>query len=63
MDKQTYEKSIVGGSIENIGAVHKYMKLHFHKATEKEHELDSGVGEMAPNKASGMDAAGMSLTI
>ena len=59
MDKQTYEDKIVGGSIENLGAIHKHMKLNFHKAAEKEHQLDSEVGETAPRIGSGMDAAGM----
>jgi hypothetical protein len=59
MDKKTYEDKIVGGSIENLGSIHKHMKLNFHKATEKENHLDNEVGETAPRIGSGMDAAGI----
>lgn len=59
MDKHTYEDNIVGGSIENLGCIHKHMKLNFHKASEKEHHLDHEDGEMAPKIGSGMAAAGI----
>lgn len=59
MDKSTYEQQIVGGSIENLSSVHKHMKLNFHKASEKEHQLDKEVGETAPRIGSGMSASGV----
>lgn len=61
MDKHTYESKVVGGSIENINAIHKHMKLNFHNATEKERMIDNEPGEFAPTmqKASGMSASGM----
>ena len=33
MDKDTYEDSVVGGSIEILGCIHKHMKLNFNKAS------------------------------
>ncbi|RZL13363.1 MAG: hypothetical protein EOO89_17705 [Pedobacter sp.] len=62
MDKQTYEEDVVGGSIENIGSIHKHMKLNFHKATAKEHDMDQGPGAMAPRIGSGMSGSGMSAS-
>lgn len=62
MDKNTYEHEIVGGSIENLGCVHKHMKLSFHKASEKEHQLDKEVGEPAPRIGSAVTASGMSAS-
>jgi hypothetical protein len=60
LDKKTYENKIIGGSIENLGAIHKHLKQCFHKASEKEHMLDNGPGEsLPPTSAGGMDAAGM----
>lgn len=62
MDKNTYENEVTGGSIENINSLHKYMKHNFHKATEREHQLDHTIGHVVPsiNEGSGMAAAGMS---
>lgn len=62
MDKNTYETEITGGSIENINSLHKYMKHNFHKATEREHQLDHSLGHAAPSideDGSGMAASGM----
>lgn len=62
MDKQTYEEDIVGGAIENINALNKHMRLNYHKASQIEHQIDKGVGEVASqgmDMASGMAAAGM----
>jgi len=56
MDKHTYEDSVVGGSIENLGCIHKHMKLNFHKASEKEDHLDNEPGEFVPNHAGAMSA-------
>ena len=50
-DSHTYDKTIVGGSIENIGGIHKHLKGAFSKVTEKEKTVDEGAG---------MSAAGMS---
>jgi hypothetical protein len=50
-DKHTYEASITGGSIENIGSIHKHMKMNYSRASEKEKEID--------NDGSGMSAGGM----
>ena len=58
-DTHTYEQEIVGGSIENIGGIHKYVKKLFSKNGEKKRELDHDVGEKAVN-ASGMSAGSMS---
>lgn len=62
MDKQTYEEDVVGGAIENINALSKHMRLNYHKASQIEHQIDNGVGEVASqgrDMASGMAAAGM----
>ena len=60
MDKDTYEDSVVGGSIENLGCIHKHMKLNFHKASEKKDHLDNAPGEFVPNHAGAMSAGAMS---
>jgi hypothetical protein len=60
MDKDTYEDSVVGGSIENLGCIHKHMKLNFHKASEKEDHLDNAPGEFVPNHAGAMSAGSAS---
>jgi hypothetical protein len=60
LDKKTYEDDVVGGSIENLGSIHKHMKLRFHKASEKEKHMDDDEGIEAPKFiASGMSASGM----
>ena len=56
-DSHSYDKKIVGGSIENIGSVHKHLKQAFAKACEKEKEVDK---EGAGMSASGMSGGGMS---
>jgi hypothetical protein len=58
MDKSTYENEIVGGSIENLGHIHKHMKLNFHKATEKEKAMDDAPGESLPTPPGGAMSAG-----
>ena len=59
MDKDTYEDSVVGGSIENLGCIHKHMKLNFHRASEKEDHLDNAPGEYVPDHAGAMSAGSM----
>jgi hypothetical protein len=59
MDKTTYEDEIVGGSIENLGHIHKHMKLNFHKASEKEKAMDEGPGEVVDADAGAMSAGAM----
>jgi hypothetical protein len=60
LDKKTYEDDVVGCSIENLGSIHKHMKLRFHKASEKEKHMDDDEGIEAPKfTASGMSASGM----
>lgn len=61
LDKKTYEDKIMGGSIENLNCIGKHLKQCFHKASEKEHQLDSGASESLPATASGMDASGMKM--
>jgi hypothetical protein len=51
-DKHAYEQSITGGPIENIGSIHKHMKMNYSRASEKEKEIDNDNG-------SGMSASGM----
>ena len=58
MDKNTYEDSIVGGSIENLGSIHKHMKLNFHKASEKEDNFDNAPGEFVHGHEAGAMSAG-----
>jgi hypothetical protein len=58
MDKNTYEDTIVGGSIENLGGIHKHMKLNFHKATEKEDRFDNAPGEYVHGHEAGAMSAG-----
>lgn len=58
MDKNTYADTIVGGSIENLGGIHKHMKLHYHKATEKEDHFDSAPGEYVNGHEAGAMSAG-----
>ena len=61
LDKHSYENDVVGGSIENLGSIHKHMKLNFHKASVKEAHLDHGPGEFVPgHEAGGMSAGAMS---
>jgi hypothetical protein len=53
---------VVGGAIENINALSKHMRLNYHKASQIEHQIDKGVGDMASRgmeMASGMSAARM----
>jgi hypothetical protein len=59
MDKDSYEDSVVGGSIENLGCIHKHMKLNFHRASEKEDHLDNAPGEYVPDNAGAMSAGSM----
>ncbi len=59
MDKHTYEEGIVGGSIENLGFIHKHMKLNFHRAAEKEDNLDNKEGEYVPDHAGAMSAGSL----
>lgn len=59
MDKKTYEDDIVGGSIENLGCIHKHMKLNFSKASEKEHHMDSEPGEFVQGNEGGAMSAGI----
>jgi len=58
LDKDTYEDTVVGGSIENLGCIHKHMKLNFHKAREKEDHLDNAPGEYVPGHEAGAMSAG-----
>jgi len=58
MDKDTYEDTVVGGSIENVGCIHKHMKLNFHKASAKEDHFDNGEGESVPGNEAGAMSAG-----
>jgi hypothetical protein len=55
-DSATYFKKIVGGTIENLGSVHKHLKSAYKNVVEKAKALDTGSG-MA---ASGMAASGIS---
>jgi hypothetical protein len=57
-DTHTYEKQIVGGSIENIGGIHKHVKNLFSKNSEKEQELDHAKGESAGVMSSGAMSSG-----
>ncbi len=61
-DSHSYDKKIVGGSIENLGSIHKHLKQAFSKASEKEHMIDHEKGEKIadPVSGSGMSAGGMS---
>ena len=52
-DSHSYDKKMVGGSIENIGSIHKHLKQAFSKASEKEKIIDKEGG-------SGMSGGGMS---
>jgi len=58
MDKHSYENEVVGGSIENLGSIHKHMKLNFHKASAKEDHLDHAPGEYVPGHEAGAMSAG-----
>lgn len=58
LDKDTYEDTVVGGSIENLGCIHKHMKLNFHKASAKEDHLDNAPGEYVPGHEAGAMSAG-----
>jgi hypothetical protein len=58
MDKNTYESNVVGGSIENLGSIHKHMKLSFHKASEKENNFDNAPGEFVHGHEAGAMSAG-----
>ena len=55
-DSHTYDKAIVGGSIENIGSVHKFLKKQLGNHHEKETVIDNDGAGMS---ASGMSAAGV----
>ena len=61
-DKETYEKRIVGGSVENLGAIHKHVKQQYSHATEHENNVDmQGSGENAGVMSGGfMNAGAMS---
>lgn len=52
-DKRTYEKDIVGGSIENINSIHKHLKGQYSNITQHEKKLDEEPGMDA---GSGMSA-------
>lgn len=58
MDKNTYEDTVVGGSIENLGFIHKHMKLNFHKASAKENHFDNAPGEYVHGHDAGAMSAG-----
>ena len=58
LDKHSYENTVVGGSIENLGCIHKHLKLNFHKATAKEDHLDNAPGEYVPGNEAGAMSAG-----
>ena len=60
LDKSTYENEIVGGSISNLGALHKHLKLKYHRAVENEHMLDHEPGESLDDLAGSMSAGAMS---
>jgi len=58
-DKGTYEKKIVGGSVENLGAIHKHVKQQYSHATEHEKHVDGqGSGENAGVMSAGIMSAG-----
>jgi hypothetical protein len=59
MDSHTYHEEVVGGNIENLGSIHKHMKLNYHKASEKEKDMDSNEGNIAPKLGSGMAGSSM----
>jgi len=52
-DKQTYENEITGGSIENIGSIHKHLKQRYSHADEHQKHLDDEMGESAGGALSG----------
>jgi len=56
-DTHSYDKKMVGGSIENIGSIHKHLKQAFSKASEKEKLIDKEGGGMS---AGGMSGGAMS---
>jgi len=59
VDSHTYDKSIVGGSIENIGAVHKHLKKALaHATSEKQTVID----EDGAGMSAGAMSAGTVLT-
>ena len=62
MDSHSYNQKVVGGSIENLGSIHKHLKSAFSKVEEKAHEIDDGKGHSIkdPVTGSGMSAGGMS---
>ena len=57
-DTHSYDKKMVGGSIENIAGVHKHLKQAFSKASEKEKIIDKeGSGMSAGNLSSDIQGA------
>jgi hypothetical protein len=61
MDKHTYEKQIVGGSIENINSIHKHLKHQFSHATEHENHIDHDIGKDA-NEINGSSMSAGSIS-
>ena len=60
LDKSTYEDEIVGGSISNLGAIHKHLKLKYHRAVENQNMLDHEPGESIDDLSAGaMSASGI----
>lgn len=60
IDSHTYQETIMGGSLENLGSITKHLKHMHHKAAEKEHDIDSNANnESMPRLGSGMDGSGM----
>ena len=60
LDKSTYEDQIVGGSISNLGAIHKHLKLKYHRAVENQNMLDHEPGESIDDLSAGaMSASGI----
>lgn len=59
LDKSTYEDEIVGGSISNLGSIHKHLKLKYHRAVENEHMMDNEPGESLDDLGGAMSAGAM----
>jgi hypothetical protein len=57
MDSQSYVKEVVGGSIENLGGIHKHLKKMFSSARFHEKKIDE---DPAKENAAGMSAGAMS---
>lgn len=60
IDTHTYNNEVVGGSIENIGSIHKYVKRLFSRNSEKERKLDHEAGETVNPAGSAMSGGAIS---